>query len=347
MKPIKSVEHHEIFDVEEKNGKKIKRWIGNWDTWKFLGYSDNVEAECDTIPFEALRDDYARGETKVVRTVPEIMEGEKPRDIFYPELPQVPTRRMKILGTVLTGCEHMAADIGCTHIIGNGYYWGDYDLFESLGGKSIINFKPKPTRKPTRQEIKDRIDMWAGRPGCGGWWIDNGIRGEEPDGQPNTPDDAKKMLEDRQWFYQVVREYDPDSINRPVIEQFNMTEQGVVNGAWRSGWLGQYSENPMTCDVNFWTCYIWENIYEEQLRWYKIFPDKYMKKVQLIPQISLEHYWERDGSNSVREAYLAWEKIMVDYGLEIGGLCYYKDSIIRASEQIQSAIREVNKMIGD
>ena len=36
---------------------------------------------------------------------------------------------------------------------------------------------------------------------------------------------------------------------------------------------------------------------------------------------------------------------MTDYGLKIGGLCYYKDSIIRVNEQAQNAIREVNEEI--
>ncbi len=346
MRPIKCSQHKEIFEV---NGQSQKQWIQNWETYLYLGYK-SVKDEVDIISLEDLRA-YPVGKTKVVKTVTRIEEGEEPRELFYPDEPIAPVRKMTVLGTVLNGCEHMAHDIGCTHIIGNGYYWGDYDLFESLSGKSIINLKPKLTRKPTKEEIEARMKLWINRPGCGGWWIDNGIRGEEPDGQPNTTHGGDEMLADRIWFYKTVRAYDPDIINHPVVEQFDMTEQGVVAGVWRSGWKGQYSENPPTCDVNAWTCYTAgqgtaEKMYQEQLKWFKVLPLKYMTgKVQLIPQISLEHYWENGDDNSVKAAYRNWKKIMADHGLAIGGLAYYKDSIIRANEQAQSAIREVNKLI--
>ncbi len=346
MRPIKCKERKEIFEV---NGQGQKQWIQNWKTYLYLGYK-KVEDEVDIISLKNLKA-YPVGDTKRVVTVTQIVKGKDPDELFYPDEPIAPVRKMTVLGTVLNGCEHMAHDIGCTHIIGNGYYWGDYDLFEELGGKSIINLKPKPTRVPTKGEIEERMNSWINRKGCGGWWIDNGIRGEEPDAQPNTPDDGKKMLEDRQWFYKIVREYDSDIINHPVVEQFNMTEQGVVSGEWRSGWKGQYRETPMTCDVNLWTCYTAgagtaEKMYEAQLKWYKVFPLKYMTgKVQLIPQISLQHYWQTGNDNSVKAAYRNWKKIMADYGLAIGGLAYYSDSIIRANEQAQNAIREVNKLI--
>ena len=347
MRPIKCSQHKEIFEVNEQGQKQ---WIQNWETYLYLGYK-KVEDDVDIISLEDLRA-YPVGDTKKVTTVTEIVKGKDPDELFYPDETEVPTKKMTILGTVLTGCEHMAHDIGCTHIIGNGYYWGDYDLFESLGGKSIINLKPKPVTVPTKDFIRRRMDEWIARPGCGGWWIDSGIRGEEPDAQPNTPDDGKKMLEDRIWFYETVRAYDPDIINHPVVEQFNMTEQGVVAGAWRSGWKGQYREIPMTCDVNLWTCYTAgagtaEKMYEAQLKWYKVFPLKYMTgKVQLIPQVSIQGYWETpDGDNSVKAAYRNWKKIMADHGLKIGGLAYYSDSMIRANKQAQNAIREVNQEI--
>ena len=356
MKPIKSSEHKEIFEV---NDRGEKQWIQNWDTFLFLGYK-NVVTDVVIVDLADLKA-YPVGATKLVGTG--IVEGEEPNELFYPDEPVAPVRKMAILGTVLTGCEHMAADIGCTHIIGNGYYWGDYDLFESLGGKSIINLKPKPVAVPTKEHIEkimigyfdsggDWKDGWIKRKGCGGWWIDNGIRGEEPDGQPNTPDAAKIMLEDRVWFYKTVREFDPDIVNHPVTEQFDMTMQGVIHGKYRSGWEGQYRENPMTCDVNLWTCYTAgqgtaEKMYQEQLKWFKIMPLEYMTtgKVQLIPQISLEHYWETGDDNSINAAYRNWKKIMADHGLAIGGLAYYKDSIIRASEAGQNAIRVVNQII--
>ncbi len=346
MRLIKCREHKEIFEV---NGQGQKQWIQNWETYLYLGYK-KVEDEVDIINLEDLRA-YPVGDTKKVTTVTQIVKGKDPDELFYPDEPEVTIRKMAILGTVLTGCEYMAANIGCSHIIGNGYYWGDYGLFESMGGKSIINLKPKPTKKPTKEEIETRMDEWIARSGCGGWWIDSGIRGEEPDAQPNTPDDGKKMLEDRIWFYETVREHDPDSTNRPVFEQFDMTEQGVVSGEWRSGWKGQYREAPMTCDVNLWTCYTAgagtaEKMYEAQLKWFKVFPLKYMTgKVQLIPQISLQHYWQNGEDNSVKAAYRNWKKIMADHGLAIGGMAYYSWLLIKDNEQAQNAIREVNKLI--
>jgi len=350
MKLIKCSDRNEIFELEDNT----KHWIEDWDT--FLYYANKLKVpyyelldSVNIIPFDELKS-YKVGDTRKVKMIKEIIKGKDPDELFYPDEPEVPIRKMTVLGTALTGCEYMAHDIGCTHIIGNGYYWGDYDVFELLGGKSIISLKPKPVTIPSKDFIRKRMDEWIARPGCGGWWIDNGIRGEEPDGQPNTPDDAKKMLEDRQWFYEVVREYDSDTINHPVVEQFNMTEQGIVNGAWRSGWKGQYSENPMTCDVNLWTCYTAgegtaDAMYQAQVKWFDIFPNKYMKKVQLIPQISMEHYWQTGNDNSVKAAYRNWKKIMADHGLQLGGLAYYKDSLIRANELAQNAIREVNKEV--
>ncbi len=349
---VKCAEHDEIFKIENTQ----KRWIQNWSTFVLIAKNMKITwqkllNQVETIPFKDLKNDYPVGETMMKKTVTTIVEGKKPKEIFYPIQPPAPVRKMTVLGSVLTGCEHMAADIGCTHIIGNGWYWGDWDLFEELGGKSIINVKPKDASVPSKELIEKRMELWIDRPGCAGWWIDNGIRGEEPDGQPWTKDEAKRQLELRQWFYKVVRDYDPDIVNHPVVEQFNMTEQGIVDGHWRSGWKGQYRENPMTCDLNLWTCYTAglgtaEKMYEAQLRWFKVFPFKYMTgKVQLIPQISLEHYWERDGDNSVKAAYRNWKKIMADHGLAMGGLAYYKDTIIRGSLKAQNAIREVNRMI--
>lgn len=273
----------------------------------------------------------------------------KPITEWPEQEPEVTIRKMAIFGSVLSGCEHLGHDLLMTHIIGNGYYFGDYDLVEELGYKSIINLKPRPVGVPTEDFIKERMDAWIDRKGCGGWWIDNGIRGEEPDAQPTTSDEARKMLDDRIWFYEVVRKHDPDSLNRPVVEQFNMTEQDVIGGAYRSGWLGQYSEDPMTCDVNLWTCYVHEDtaekMYEEQLRWYETFPGKYMKRVQLIPQISLERYWETDNDNSVAASYRNWKRIMEDRGLALGGLAYYSYLIIKDKSETHDAIREVNRKI--
>ncbi|KKN72850.1 hypothetical protein LCGC14_0407050 [marine sediment metagenome] len=342
MKLIKCAEHKEIFELENN----IKRWVENWNTFVYLHYDiNNVEI----ISFNELKS-YKVGDTLKVTTVTKIIKGKAPKELFYPDKPEVPVRKMTVLGTVLNGCEHVAADIGCTHIIGNGYGWGDYDLFEELGGKSIINLKPYDASAPTKEFIKKRMDKWINRRGCGGWWCDDGIRGEEPDGQPWTKEHAEEQLGWRRWLYKIVRDKDPDSINHPVVEQFNMTEQGVVAGAWRSGWKGQYSENPMTCDVNLWTCYTAgegtaDAMYQSQSKWYDVFPDKYMKKVQLIPQISVEHYWEHSGDNSIAAAYRNWKKIMSNHGLQIGGMAYYSWLLIRVNEDAQNAIKEVNKEI--
>ncbi len=352
MKLIKCSDRKEIFELINET----KHWWENWDTFlyyaKKLGISyQQLLNQVETIPFDKLKS-YPVGLTSKVTTTTDIDIGKEPDEIFYPDEPEVPVRKMTVLGTCLSGCEYLARDIGCDTIIGNGYYWGDYDLFESLGGKSIINLKPKPVTVPTKDFIRRRMDEWIARPGCGGWWCDNGIRGEEPDGQRQKPREAeKKMLADRAYLYEVISEHDPDRVKRPVFEQFNMTEAGVIDGDWRSGWKGQYSEDPMTCDVNLWTCYTASQgtrdaMYEAQAKWFDLFPGKYMTgKVQLIPQVSVEYFWSHGGDNSVKAAYENWKKIFRNNSLVLGGMAYYSWLLIRENPKAQAAIREVNQEI--
>jgi len=82
---LKSKKHDEIFIIEI--GKKC--WIENWLTFVYLAEQNGSAweqflAQVEVIPFEQLRDDYPVGLTKVLRTVPSIIEGKKPREIFYP-----------------------------------------------------------------------------------------------------------------------------------------------------------------------------------------------------------------------------------------------------------------------
>lgn len=89
---VKCSEHDEVFVIEE--GKKC--WIQDPDTFSYLGYRwEDVEV----IPFEELRR-YPVGLTKIVKTVKEIREGKKPRDIFYPTKEENPYRWIRGLLTL-------------------------------------------------------------------------------------------------------------------------------------------------------------------------------------------------------------------------------------------------------
>ena len=136
MKLIKCNQHREIFQLTQTNN--VKHWIENWDTFVALGRDiNNVEI----IPFDKLKS-YKVGDTLKVKMVKEIVKGKEPRDIFYPDEPEVTIRKISILGTCLPGCESMMKDLNFTHAYGNRYYWPDYDEVERLGMKSFINIRP-------------------------------------------------------------------------------------------------------------------------------------------------------------------------------------------------------------
>ncbi|HEC65510.1 MAG TPA: hypothetical protein ENI23_09460 [bacterium] len=83
---VKSAEHDEIFKIE--NGEKY--WIQDWST--FVLIAENMKItwqkllnQVEIIHFEELKDNYPVGETMLKKTVTTIIEGKKPREIFYPE----------------------------------------------------------------------------------------------------------------------------------------------------------------------------------------------------------------------------------------------------------------------
>lgn len=95
-KLLKCKEHKEVFVIEGRN----KHWIQNPDTFNYLGYKWNDVD--DTIPFESLRDNYPVGPTKELVTVEKIIEGKKPKDIFYPQEATLPENPWKHVRGLLT-----------------------------------------------------------------------------------------------------------------------------------------------------------------------------------------------------------------------------------------------------
>ncbi|GAJ06131.1 unnamed protein product, partial [marine sediment metagenome] len=198
----------------------------------------------------------------------------------------------------------------------------NYPVGESMAKKTITEW------------IKEQVEEKMKWPIVGGWWCDDGIRGEEPDAQPWTPEYAELQLELRQNLYTKVRIFDPDKINRPFTEQFNMTEQGIVKGHWRSGWKGQWREKPRTCDIVFIDTYPFDqsdDVMREQITdSFEKFPKPYCRDTQVIGQINACSF--RPGS--IRIAYQVWKELInsADFDNPYKGniaLAYYKDEFVR------------------
>lgn len=343
MRPAKSIEHKEIFEIEE--GKK--RWIENWETFLYLGYK-SVETDVDIIPFEKLKA-YPVGETKAVKEG--ILEGHPPDELFYPDEPTVEIRKISILGTCLPGCEGMMKDLGFTHAYGNRYGWPDYDEVERLGMKVFVNVRGD-TGELTEEKIKNVIvgyenqngkwvPGWKDRPGCGGYWCDQ--LGHEPD-ITNPP------MERREWFYETVRKYDPDKQNHAVMEMMDMTEADDFPDDRYLGWKNAFSDK--THDLLLFDAYpdmhqtdakIRQDLTNVWNRFIKVYPHVH----QVIPQMIACKY--RKGA--IWTQYNFWNEIMSSsefdnpYRGEIG-VCWYKDECVRKDEAMQEEIRAINAGLG-
>ena len=123
-------------------------------------------------------------------------------------------------------------DLKFTHAYGNRYDWPNYELVESMGMKVFVNIRGD-IEELTEQKIRNVVlgyenqkgkwvTGWKDRPGCGGYWCDQ--LGHEPD-ITNPP------MEGRKWFYEIVRKYDSDIVNHPVMEMFDQDPQLVVDEA--------------------------------------------------------------------------------------------------------------------
>ena len=354
MKLIKYSERKEIFELD--NG--IKRWIENWDTFVYLEYNINdVERN---VPMDKLKK-YPVGDTKKVITVTQIVKGKDPDEMFYPDEPEVSSRKMTILGSCLTRCERMWADLYGSHIIANRPNFTDeaalWQIYQDYKDgkrenfvKVIYNLRMPGGAIPTTEWVKSQVEEKMKWPIVGGWWCDDGIRGEEPDAQPWTPEYAENQLELRQNLYTKVRLIDSDKINRPFTEQFDMTEQGIVKGHWRSGWKGQWREKPRTCDIVFIDTYPFDQsdeVMREQITdSFEKFPKPYCRDTQVIGQINACSF--RPGS--IRIAYQVWKELInsADFDNPYKGniaLAFYKDEYVRRSAGMQAEIKEVNKEI--
>ena len=319
MKLIKCKEHKEIFELVNET----KHWIENWDTFMFLGYDiNNVEI----IPFDKLKS-YKIGFTRKVTTVTRIDIGEAPDKIFYPDEPEVEIRKISILGTCLPGCETMMKDLNFTHAYGNRYYWPDHDEVERLGMKSFINIHDDITENG----IREIVNEWKDRPGCGGYWSDT-AGGHEPD-------ITSPLMDERIRFYNTVRKYDLDIVNHPVMEMFDLTEADDFPDGQYQGWRDAYNEG--TLDLLLFDCYVSdpsdEKIRKDIMKFHNKFTGKYCKNIQVIPQLNAFKY--RPGS--IRIAYETWKEIL---GKEMG-IAYYKDETVRRNEEMQREIQEVNEEV--
>jgi len=332
---IKAAEHKEIFKVIEKADGEIKCWIEDWPTFVFIAEQigltwNELLAQVETIPFEELRDNYPVGDTMVKKTV--IVEGEKPREIFYPE---TSVEKMAIVGTCLpnTPIEHMKS-IGFNRFIGNREDWPSHTDVEAAGLKLFINIHPYDDSVPTNAWIKKKVIEYKDKKFCAGFWSD-AAGGEEPDGRHRTPEEAKLCLANRIRFKKQVRIWAPDPIKWPVVEQFDLTEEGVVEGLWRPGWKNMYDER--TLDKLLYDCYVFDES-DKKMRddirmFYDRFPGKYCKNIQIIPQLNAFRY--RPGC--IWTAYNAWAECL---GKPID-LAFYKDETIRTDPEMQEEIKEV------
>lgn len=331
---VKCAKHDEIFKVE--NGKK--HWIQDWSTFVFIAEQMGLTwneflAEVETIPLEELRDNYPVGETMLKKTIITIVEGKKPREIFYPDEPEseATIRKMAILGTCLPRCESMWKDLKGTHFYGNRYDWPGYDEAERLGMKVFVNIRDK--KGLTEEIIRQTVVDWKDRPGCGGYWCDQ--LGHEPD-------ICNQPMDRRIWFYDTVRKYDPDKQNHPVMEMFDMTLK--FNGY--PGWEGTFSDK--THDLLLFDCYPpadWsdERMIEGMENAWKTMISVFPHTHQVIPQINACSY--RKGT--IRLQYNFWNQKMKSSEFNNPfrgpiGLCYYKDEYVRRNEEMQREIKEVN-----
>lgn len=326
MKLIKCADRKEIFELRDE----YKYWIENWPTFLHIAKIMNIPyqellSQVKVIPFDKLKS-YSVGDTKKVTTVTQIVRGKDPKEIFYPDEPEVPVRKISILGTCLPGCESMMKDLEFTHAYGNRFGWPDYDEVERLRMKVFVNIRDDITENG----IKEMVNQWKNRPVCGGYWCDH--LGHEPD-------ITNPLMDERIRFYNTVRKYDSDIINHPVMEMFDLTEADDFPDGQYQGWRDAYNEE--TLDVVLFDCYVSDpsdkKMMDDIIMFHNKFTKKYCKNVQVIPQLNAFKY--RPGS--IRVAYETWKNLL---GNEMG-IAYYDDASIRRGEELQNEIREVNKEI--
>lgn len=328
MKLIKCSQHREIFELENN----IKRWIGSWNTFVYLGYK--IE-DVKIIPFDELKS-YKVGDTKIWKTITTIVEGDEPKELFYPDEPEVTIRKWAILGTCLDGCQDMWKELEGTHFYGNRYGWPDAERAGKLGMKVFIN--PHGEYGTSEAEIKRMVLDWKDKPGCGGYWSDE-AGGHEPD-------ISGVCMESRTLFYNTVRKYDPDIQNHPVMEMMNNTGYDDFPDEQYPGWKNAFSDK--THDLLLFDCYasMSENGIEDMQRTWDKFIKVYPHKHQVIPQMRAFGY-EKGG---IWRQYNFWKEKMASVEFDNSyrgdiGVAWYKDESIRRDEEMQNEIREVNKEV--
>lgn len=255
-----------------------------------------------------------------------------------PEKPPVTIRKMSILGTCLPGCETMWEDLGGTHFYGNRYGWPDYDEVERLGMKVFINIHDDITEKG----IREIVNRWKERPGCGGYWSDT-AGGHEPD-------ITNPALEQRIRFYETVRKHDPDRQNHPVMEMFDMTATGEFPPEQHQGWSLAWSDK--THDLMLVDCYPSMSQPRAEMRKsmeraFTLLINKHAHKNQVIIQMGVYRFYE---PGKVRFQYDFWKEKLASleydnpYRGEIG-VAFYDDANVRREEEMQREIKEINREV--
>lgn len=192
---------------------------------------------------------------------------------------------------------------------------------------------------PNDGEIRRAVNAWKDRPGCGGYWSDT--LGHEPD-------ITDPPMEERERFYNTIRELDPDKFNHPVMEMMDLTEYEDFPDGQYPGWKYAFTEYN---DVLLIDCYVFNQSDAEMEKWithfFRKFIVKYCKKNQVIPQVNAFEF--REGSIST--AYRVWQELLSSdefdnpyRGSKIG-LAYYKDQCVRENPEMQREIAEVNAKI--
>ncbi len=194
---------------------------------------------------------------------------------------------------------------------------------------------------PNADEIQRAVNAWKGRPGCGGYWADT--LGHEPD-------ICNQPIEERIRFYNKVRELDPDKQARPVMEMFNNTAWDDFPNNQYAGWKYAFSDDPPTNDLLLVDCYPDMSLSNEEMitqmeRTWNKFIKKYCNNNQVIIQMIANN--DKYSTGKIWLQYNFWKEKLASaefdnpYRGDTGG-CFYKDTMVRANEQMQEEIRQIN-----
>ena len=285
---VKCPEHREIFIIED--GEKC--WIENWDTFVYLAEEMGLTwaellGQVQTIPFEQLKNSYPIGSTKVKKTITAIVEGKRPREIFFPdEEPPPKMRRFICMGGCLSYLHERWKEIGGDSYWANRYGWINHDALRALGMKGIICVQG------STEERKEIIRRFKDDPITLMYWCSD--LGHEPD-------ICNQPISERIAFYELCHSIDP---NACVMEMFDMTSK--FNGY--PGWEDAFNED--THDLLMIDCY--PNSQGNEAAWNAYinkgwnFIKTFEKKHQVCPQLGA--YRRATGDHWNQQRVFRWQR---------------------------------------